>query len=127
MYPNGGENNAGLYLLHKDYKGHKADGVVVKRMPEPIDNEAWGEVKALDTVGYLIDSGLMLVKVRTRGQHKVKRIPVILMKRIPGVVPQKTPVWHQGKAQKAELMEHVKLKVKKEIVNWAVEKNLLHL
>ncbi|KAF9064809.1 hypothetical protein BDP27DRAFT_1366928 [Rhodocollybia butyracea] len=113
---NGGGYNAGIYVLSKDYKGHEASQVIAKCMQTPIDVKAWGEVKALKTVGYFIDSGLLL--------KDNARIPVILMKRIPGVVPPLTRRWKSEK-ERAKLLEEIKPKVKAEIVGWAVRNKML--
>ncbi|KAF9041702.1 hypothetical protein BDP27DRAFT_1347337 [Rhodocollybia butyracea] len=121
---NGGGFNAGLYELHEDYNGHKAGEVVVKCMPEPIDEKTWGEVKALKTVDYFIDSGL-LFKPKAHGQHEDKPTPVILMKKIPGVIPAKTSLWKKGRVQKVKLANALKPKIKVEVVNWAVDKKIL--
>ncbi|KAF9072019.1 hypothetical protein BDP27DRAFT_1418593 [Rhodocollybia butyracea] len=115
--------NAGIYGLNKDYQGHKASEVVVKCMKQ-IDDEtwgqAWGEVKALRTVGYLIDSGLLLVP---ESGHD-KPTPVILMKRIPGCILPETPLWANSQTQ-TQLVNDIKPKVKEEVINWAVDKNIL--
>ncbi|KAF9066302.1 hypothetical protein BDP27DRAFT_1365717 [Rhodocollybia butyracea] len=103
---NEGTYNKGIYEL-KAYKSHHpANGVVAKFLPEPIDGTILGEVKALHDVGYLIDSGMLM--------HKNKPTPVILMKKIPG-----------SPAQQLALVNHLKSKVKEEVVNWAVHKQLL--
>ncbi|KAF9041701.1 hypothetical protein BDP27DRAFT_1435075 [Rhodocollybia butyracea] len=124
---NGGVNNAGLYALHKDhknYKGHKAGDVVVKCM-QRIDNNAWGEVKALKTVGYFVDSGMVLVRERRKPKSRPKLTPAILMKKLDGVIPLKTSVWGQGRARRLELINSLEPKVKQEVVNWAVNKKIL--
>lgn len=117
---NGGGYNTGLYELHKDYKGHKASDVVVKCMPESIDDTIWGEVKALKAVDYFIDSGMLSMP-----QHKGKPTPVILMKKIPGVIPAETPLWNNGRTQRLKLVDDLKPKVKAEVVAWAVDKKIL--
>ncbi|KAF9066305.1 hypothetical protein BDP27DRAFT_1423961 [Rhodocollybia butyracea] len=112
------DDNKGIYEL-KAYKSHHpANGVVAKFLPEPIDGTILGEVKALHDVGYLIDSGMLM--------HKNKPTPAILMKKIPGVIPEQTSVWQKGSpAQQLALANHLKSKVKEEVVKWAVHKQLL--
>lgn len=120
---NGGGFNTGLYELHEDYKTHKASDVVIKCMPEPIDDKAWGEVKALKDVEYFIDSGMLLMPASAK--EKEKLTPVILMKKIPGVIPAKTSVWKKGRTAKVQLANQMKPKVKEEVVTWAVDKKIL--
>ncbi|KAJ3862964.1 hypothetical protein EV359DRAFT_82825 [Lentinula novae-zelandiae] len=75
-----GAHNHGIFSLHEDYEvggiNHAKDTVIAKAMLK-IDNNAWGEVKALKGVDLYIDPGIANVRD--------EKIPVIVMKLVKGV------------------------------------------
>ncbi|KIK71700.1 hypothetical protein GYMLUDRAFT_235993 [Collybiopsis luxurians FD-317 M1] len=126
-----GDYNAGVYLLAHDYLGHKGDQVVAKILPRK-DDTAYAEVKALKTVEYYIDSGLITVHPKA-GNPLVasSKMPVVLMKRMVGETLDETEEWKKAKAEKSdkqcvEWMSQTMEMTCKQIVHWAIDKHLLH-
>ncbi|KAJ4485532.1 hypothetical protein J3R30DRAFT_3440146 [Lentinula aciculospora] len=125
---NRGQWSIGVYNVTKNYwklkdgfRRYKKDTIVLKRLKEPIGNNEMGEVKALKDVGLYIDSGSAPI-----GPWKMQ-VPVILMKKVDGVVMIDTAEFkNANQQQKVELLEQAKLHVRKQVVRWAVTKQLLH-
>ncbi|GAW02517.1 hypothetical protein LENED_004179 [Lentinula edodes] len=124
-----GAYNKGIYTLLKDYEvggvNHGKDTVIVKVIggvgnPEStVDNKVWGEVKALKDVDLYIDSGMAKV-----GDGKY---PVIVMKLVEGVMIKETNEYLDAKVdQRTKWLEEAKAHVKKEVVQNAVQKGVLH-
>ncbi|KAF8826249.1 hypothetical protein HHX47_DHR5000341 [Lentinula edodes] len=105
---------------------HGKDTVIVKVIggvgnPEStVDNKVWGEVKALKDVDLYIDSGMAKV-----GDGKY---PVIVMKLVEGVMIKETNEYLDAKVdQRTKWLEEAKAHVKKEVVQNAVQKGVLHI
>ncbi|KAJ4474511.1 hypothetical protein J3R30DRAFT_3684628 [Lentinula aciculospora] len=123
-----GKWSNGVYNVTKNYwkfKGgfriYNKDTIVLKRLKALIGNNEMGEVKALKDVGLYVDSGLAHI-----GPWKTQ-VPVILMKKVDGVVMIDTAEFKiANKQQKFKLLEEAKPHVRKQVVRWAVTKQVLH-
>ncbi|KAJ3909719.1 hypothetical protein F5879DRAFT_1027839 [Lentinula edodes] len=124
-----GAYNKGIYTLLKDYEvggvNHGKDTVIVKVIggvgnPEStVDNKVWGEVKALKDVDLYIDSGM--------AKFGDGKYPVIVMKLVEGVMIKETNEYLDAKVdQRTKWLEEAKAHVKKEVVQNAVQKGVLH-
>ncbi|KAJ3995767.1 hypothetical protein F5050DRAFT_233492 [Lentinula boryana] len=115
--------------LKKDYKGYKKDEVFVKILKKPGDDQdrrdkEFGEVKALKAVGLYIDSGI--APVRRDG----KEAAVIIMKKSDGVLlPIKDTIQYKNalSKEKNKMIASAKPIIRKQVVDWAVTKGLLHV
>ncbi|KAJ3738631.1 hypothetical protein DFH05DRAFT_1464496 [Lentinula detonsa] len=123
---NRGRNNDGVAKLKKDYSGYTKDEVVVKVLREPIGDRGIGdryigEVKALKAVGLYVDSGIAPVR-----PDKTKAA-VIMMKKLDGVPIKETIEYkHADPEQRERMLGDAKPMIRKQVVNWAVTKGILH-
>ncbi|KAJ3781722.1 hypothetical protein GGU10DRAFT_390405 [Lentinula aff. detonsa] len=116
-----GDYSESVAKLKKDYSGHKKDEVVVKILKELKGGRDIGEVKALKAVGLYVDSGL--APVRPDGEEA----PVIIMKKLDGVPIQETMQYKNAKPQqRKKIFDAAKPIIRKQVVNWAVTKGILH-
>ncbi|KAJ3914066.1 hypothetical protein F5877DRAFT_83164 [Lentinula edodes] len=123
-----GQWSSGVAKLTKNYwklKGgfrrYSKNNIVMKKLNVPVGNNDMGEVKALKDVGLYVDSGFARI-----GPHD-GQVPVILMKKVVGVVMLETVEFKDAnREQKLELLEEAKPLVRKQVVHWAVTKQLLH-
>ncbi|KAH7875804.1 uncharacterized protein C8R40DRAFT_160645 [Lentinula edodes] len=117
-----GAHNQGIFSLHEDYEvggiNHAKDTVIAKAMLK-IDNNAWGEVKALKGVDLYIDSGIANVRD--------EKIPVIVMKLVKGVSLKDTMQYQLAPWDtRLEWLNQAKSLLKKEVVHFAVQNQILH-
>ncbi|KAJ3781721.1 hypothetical protein GGU11DRAFT_759250 [Lentinula aff. detonsa] len=118
---NRGRNNDGVAKLKKDYSNYTKDEVVVKVLQEPIGDRYIGEVKALKAVGLYVDSGI--APVRPGGEEAA----VIMMKKLNGVPIKETIQYkHAGPELREKWLGDAKPMIRKQVVNWAVTKGILH-
>ncbi|KAJ3992938.1 hypothetical protein F5050DRAFT_829072 [Lentinula boryana] len=116
-----GGHSESVAKLKKDYSGYKKDEVVVKILYKSTDYREIGEVKALKAVGLYVDSGM--APVGPDGE----KVAVIMMKKLDGVPIRETIQYkNANRQQENEIFGYAKPIVRKQVVNWAVTKGILH-